>query len=127
MYCCWGHSVSTSLGKVSKPIRQQKMTYKGGRAVKKVMSLTLVSQCTFLWSSISIPSSFLIKLRQCYINKKSIFKKKPIRVSEITIYTKNIIIPLLRQCGLFVNTCVSKNSIVSNDLIFCLFWYNAVH
>ena len=39
---------------------------------------------------------------------------------------KNIIISLLCQCGLFMCTCVSKNSIVSKDLIFCHLWYNLV-
>ena len=39
---------------------------------------------------------------------------------------KNITIPLLCQCGLFILTCVSKNSIVSKDLTFYLLWYNAI-
>ena len=53
-------------------------------------------------------------------NKKSTSKKEPTSVSEIAIsyLQKNIIIPLLCQCGLFIHTCVSKNSIVSKDVIF---------
>ena len=40
---------------------------------------------------------------------------------------KNIVIPLHCQCRLFIDTCVSKNLIVSKDLIFCIVWYNVVH
>ena len=52
-------------------------------------------------------------------NKKSTFKKEPIIVSKITIkyLHKNIIIPLLYQCGLFIHTRVSKNSVASKDVI----------
>ena len=39
---------------------------------------------------------------------------------------KNIIVSLFCQQGLFIRTCVSKNSIVSKDLIFRLLWYNLV-
>ena len=39
---------------------------------------------------------------------------------------KNIIIPLLCQCGLFTNTYLSKNSTVSKDLIFYLLWHNTI-
>ena len=65
------------------------------------------SRCTFFCNSTFIPSWFLIK-------KKSTSKKKLTSASEITmsIGHKNIIIPLLWQFGLFINTCVSKNSIV---------------
>ena len=40
---------------------------------------------------------------------------------------KNIATPLLCQCGLFIDTCVYKNLIVSKDLIFYIVWYNVVH
>ena len=72
----------------------------------------------FSWSSDNITAS----------NKKNTSRKEPTTVSEITIYYlhRNIIIPLLRQCGLFIHTCVSKNSVVSKDIIFYLFWYNAI-
>ena len=57
--------------------------------------------------------------------KKSTSKKQPTSISEITIsYLHKNIIPLLFQCGLFIHTCVSKSSVVSQDLIFYLFWYN---
>ena len=74
-----------------------------------------------------ISSWFLIKLWLYYSEKKSQFKKKSTSVSEITIsyLLKNIIIPLLCQFGLFINTCVSKNSIVSKGLIFHLLWWYA--
>ena len=39
---------------------------------------------------------------------------------------KNIIIPLLCQCEWFLLTCVSKNSIVSKDMIFYLLWHNVL-
>ena len=75
-----------------------------------------------------ISSWFLIKLWLYYSEKKSQFKKKSTSVSEITIsyLHKNIIIPLLCQFRLFVSTCVSKNPIVSRDLIFYLLWCNAI-
>ena len=58
--------------------------------------------------------------------KKSTSKKQPTSISEITIsyLHKNIIISLLGQCRLFIHTCVSKNSVVSQDVIFYLLWYN---
>ena len=40
---------------------------------------------------------------------------------------KNILILLLCQCGLFMHTCVSKNVIVSKDVIFYLLRYNMIH
>ena len=39
---------------------------------------------------------------------------------------KKIVIPLLTQCGLFIHTCVSINSIVPKDLIFYFLWYNVI-
>ena len=39
---------------------------------------------------------------------------------------KNILIPLLCQYGLFIDTCVSKNVIVSKEAIFYLLWYNVI-
>ena len=58
--------------------------------------------------------------------KKSTSKKQPTSISEITIsyLHKNIIISLLGQCRLFIHKCVSKNSVVSQDVIFYLLWYN---
>ena len=39
---------------------------------------------------------------------------------------KNILIPLLCQCELFIHTYVSENLIASKYLIFYLFWYNVI-
>ena len=39
---------------------------------------------------------------------------------------KIIIVSLLCQCGLFIDTCVSKSSVVSKDVVFFLFWYNLI-
>ena len=54
MYLYWDHSVGTSLAKGRKRIRQQKMTYKGARAVKKFMPLTQMFLYIFFCSSIFI-------------------------------------------------------------------------
>ena len=61
-------------------------------------------------------------------NKKSIWNKEPTSVFEIiTKYLhKNIVIPLLCQCGLFTHACVSINSFVSKDAVFYLLWHNAI-
>ena len=58
--------------------------------------------------------------------KKTTSKKDPTSISDITIsyLYKNIIIPLLCQCGLFIHIYVSKNSFVSKDVIFYLLWYS---
>ena len=114
MYLYRGHSAITSLRKGERvDKRATKMTQEGGRAVKNVMSLTkffyvlfFVTQSfllSFSWSPDNITAS----------NKKSISKKEPTSVSEITISYLNstIIISLLCQCGLFVQTFMSKNSI----------------
>ena len=54
--------------------------------------------------------------------------RKLTSISEITTWylRKNIKIPLLFQCGLFINTQVSKNSIVFVDVTFYLRWYNVI-
>ena len=108
--------------------KAKKMTYKGGSAVTKMISLTQIFLCTFF-----LTQSFLLRFSWRFdnitvSNENSKSKKDPASVSEITIsyLHKNIIIPLLCQFGLFVNTCVSKNSIVSKDLIFYLLWCNAI-
>ena len=64
----------------------------------------------FSWSSDNITVS----------KKKSTSRKEPTSLSKITIsyLHKNIIILLFCQCGLSIHTCVSKNSVVSKDLIF---------
>ena len=126
-----GHSECTSLGKwkgVGKE-SNRKWHRKEGMQSKKLCPsdkffyiLFSVTQSLFLlgfsWSSDNIIAS----------NKKSLSKKEPRSVSKITIkYLQKIIIILLRcQCGLFIHTCVSKNSIVSKDAIFYLLWYNVI-
>ena len=78
------------------------------------------------------PSLFLLGFSQSSHNitassKSSASRKKPTSVSKITLQNlhKNVI-PLLCQCGLFIHTCMSKNSIVTKDLIFYLLWYGVV-
>ena len=87
MYFYWGHSVSPSLGKGSRWRRQQKMTWKGRRLVKKVMPLTQILLCTFFCNSIFFTSWFLIKLWQYFNKKKNTSKKKPTSVPEVAYVT----------------------------------------
>ena len=95
---------------------------KGWRAVKKSGCIFSVTRSLFLftfsWGSDNTIAS----------NKKSTSKKEPTSAPEITIYYwhKNIVIPLLCQCGLFLHTCASKNSVLPIDVIFYLFWYNMI-
>ena len=42
------------------------------------------------------------------------------------IFARKNVIPLLCQCGVFIHTYVSKNSVVSKDVIFYLLWYNTI-
>ena len=72
----------------------------------------------FSWSSDNIVTT----------NKKNTWKKEPFSLSEITIqyWQKNIIIPLLCQCVLFTHICVSKNSVVSKDVILYLLWNKVI-
>ena len=60
--------------------------------------------------------------------KKSTSNKEPTSISDIIVsyLYKNIIIPLLCQCWLFVHICASKNSLVFKDAIFYLLWYNVM-
>ena len=59
MYLYRAHSVSTSLGKGEE--KATKSDIDGGRAIKKVMSLTQILLWTFFCNSIFIPSWLLIK------------------------------------------------------------------
>ena len=79
-----------------------------------LFSLTQSFLLSFSWSSDNITAS----------NKKSTCKKEPISVSEIAIsyLNKNIIIPQLCQCGLFVQTCVPENSLVSLKMWFSAYF-----
>ena len=72
----------------------------------------------FSWSSDNITVS----------KKESTSQGEPTSASEITLQYlhKNIIIPLLCQCGFFIHTKLSKNSCVFKDVIFYLLWYNVI-
>ena len=81
----------------------------------------------FFYLLFSVTQSFLLgfswrsdNITAC--NKKSTSNKESTSVSEITIYYlhKSIIILLLCQCALFINTSMS---IVFKDVIFYLVWY----
>ena len=82
---------------------QSKKWYPQHKFFDVLFSVTRSFLLGFSWSSDSITAS----------NKNCTFKKEPTSVSEITIQNlrKNIKIPLLCQCGLFINAEVSKNSI----------------
>ena len=118
MYLYRGHAASTSLGKVEmvdeesnkKWCCSQKFFY-------AIFSVTQSFLLSFLWRSDIITAS----------SEKNISKKEPTSVSDITLYLhKNIIIPMLFQCGLFIRICVSINLILSKDVIFNLLWYNVI-
>ena len=72
----------------------------------------------FSWSSNNITAS----------NQKNTSRKASTSLSEITIscFHRNIIIPLLCQCELYIHTCVSKTSTVPKDIVFYLLWYNEI-
>ena len=89
----------------SRQRKQQIITKKRGSAIKTFMPLTQTFLYTFsetqsfllgfTWSSGNITTSKI----------KSTSKKEPTNVSEITIYLhKNVIFPLLCQCGLSIHT-----------------------
>ena len=87
----------------------------------------------FFYVLFSVIQSFLYGLSWSSHNvtassKKNTSKKEPISLFEITIQYlhKNIIIPLLCQCGLFAHTCLSKNSIASKEVIIYLLWYKMI-
>ena len=129
MHLYRGHWASTSIGKgegVDEEGNRKWHRNEGVQSKKWCLSHKLiyvlfsVTQSLLLlgfsWSSDNITAN----------NKKNTYKKEPTRASElIRLYLhKNIIIPLLCQCGVFIHVCASKNSIVSKDVIF--FWYNVV-
>ena len=41
-------------------------------------------------------------------------------------FHKNVVIPLLREYGLFIHTCVPKNAIMSKDAILYFLLYNVI-
>ena len=103
---------------------------KEGVQSKKWFSSQILLYTPFC-NSFFIPSWFLMKPWWYYSEKQ----KEHIQEGayqciwiklEITIWYlhKNIIIPLICQCGLFIHTFVSKNSIATKDVIFYLLRYN---
>ena len=117
-----GYSASTSLKKGEGEDKQSDRKWEEGVQSKKwchsnkffyvLFSVTQSFLFCFSWSSDNITVS----------KKKSTSKKEPTSMSEITIsyLHKNIIVPLLCQCGLFIHTSDSKNSVVSKDVVFDL-------
>ena len=117
-----GYSASTSLKKGEGEDKQSDRKWQEGVQSKKwchsnkffyvLFSVTQSFLFCFSWSSDNITVS----------KKKSTSKKEPTSISEITIsyLHQNIIIPLLCQCGLFIHTFVSTNSVMSKDVIFYL-------
>ena len=111
MYLYKGHSASTSLRKRKgvdkesnkKCHRKERLQSRKWCPSHKVFYLLFsVTQSLFLlgfsWNSDNITAS----------NKKSTSKKEPTSASEVTIkyLHKNIVIPLLYQCGFFIHTFV---------------------
>ena len=120
MYLYRGHSASTSLGKGQGV--DEKSNKKWHRK-EVVQSKRWCPSHKYLYALFPVTESLFLP----GIERTS--KKEPPTVSEITIWYihKNIIIPLLYQCELFIHTCVSKNSVVSKDVISTsadLIWYN---
>ena len=89
-----------------------------------MMTLTQILPYIFFCNSI-FPSSFLMRLLY-YSEQQGKHIQESISVSEISYFHKNFIIPLLYQYGLFIPTCVSKNTILPKDVIFYLFWYYVI-
>ena len=111
-----GDSASTSLGK--------------GEEVDKGSHKKCSQECfshKFFYILFSATQSFLLRFSWSCDNTTASNKKRK-NLPEITVsyLQKNIIIPLLCQCELFIHKCVSKNSIVSKDVIFYLLWYKVI-
>ena len=109
-----GHSASMSLGKGEGEAEESN---KNWHRKEGVQSKKWCPSRKFFYALFSGTQSFLLGLSWSsdnitVTNKKSTSKKQPTNASEkITSYLhKNIIIPLLCQCGLFIHTCVSINS-----------------
>ena len=124
------HSASTSLGKRGSKWRmQQKVTQKGGCAVEKVMSLSQILLCTFFSNSIFIPSWVLTKPWLYYSEQQ----KQHIQERAYQCIWSNYIMfaqKYYNSTNLWMwvvyATCVSKNSVVYQDVIFHLLWYNVI-
>ena len=124
MYLYTGHSASTSLGKglgVDEESNKKWYRRDGLQSRKSEWTISVTRSLfplVFSWGSDNTIAS----------NKNSTSKKEPTSAPEITIQHlhKNIVIPLLFQCVLFLHTCVSKNSVVPEHVIFYLLWYNVI-
>ena len=122
------NSASTSLGKREGVDKGSNKKWPKKEGMQSRMFLK-----HFFYVLFSMTQSFLLRFswscdNTTASNKKSISKKEPISVPEITIsyLQKNVIIPLLCQCELFIHKCVSKISTVSKDVIFYLLWYKVI-
>ena len=95
---------------------------------KKVMSSHKFFHTLFFGTQLLFFLGFLWSSYITARNKDSTSKKESTSVSEMTIliFAQNIIIPLLCQCGLFIYTCVSENSVVFKNVIFCILWLNVM-
>ena len=129
-YLYRGHSASTSLEKGEEEDKESNRKRLGKDSVQSkewcpshklfcvLFSVTQSFLPGFSWSSDKITVS----------KKKSTSKKEATSISKINVsyLHKHFIIPLLCQCRVFIHTCVSKNSVVSKDVIFYLLWYNVI-
>ena len=112
------HLGDTSTKRHRKERVQSKKWYPSHRFFCVLFSVTQSFLLGFSWGSDIITGN----------NKKCTPKKEPYSVSELTIQYlhTNIKIPLLCQCGLFINAEVSKNSI-GLKMLFSTFvditWY----
>ena len=124
MYLCRVHSASTSLGKGE---TVDKESNKKWHRKEGMQSKTWCPSHKIFYVLFSVTQSFFLVFSGSSDNntvskKTSTSKKEPTSMSEITIsyLHKNIIVPLLCQCGLFIHTSDSKNSVVSKDVVFDL-------
>ena len=74
MYLYWGHSASMSLRKGSSLRKQQKMSWKGERAVKKMMSVTQILLFFFLQLNLYF---FLVSRKALIILQRAIKRAHP--------------------------------------------------
>ena len=104
--------------------KQQKVIQKAMCAVKNAISLAQILLCAFFFNF----HSFLVSYKALVIlqEAKRAHPWKSLPKHLKYYFHKDIMTPLLWECGLFIPTCVSKKLIVSKDLIFSLFWYNVI-
>ena len=128
MYLCRYQLASTPLGKWEGVDESNKKWHrmKDVQPKKWCLSHNFFIISTFFYDSI-FPSWFFMKLWQYYREQQ----KEPIQErayqciwnNHLDLH-KNIIIPLLYQCGLFIHTCVSENSILYKDVIIYLSFFS---